>query len=67
MKIIRQCLLFWTGAWPVARERIKTVCRQILDATREPKALPELRDATVREIVTNRAERMLGLMEKTAG
>jgi serine/threonine-protein kinase HipA len=51
--------------WPMARERIKTMCRQILDATREPHALPELRDATVREIVTKRAERMLSLMEKT--
>jgi hypothetical protein len=52
--------------WPMARERIKTMCRQILDATREPQALPELRDATAREIVTKRAERMLSLMEKTA-
>jgi serine/threonine-protein kinase HipA len=52
--------------WPMARERIKTVCRQILDATGEPKVLPELSDATVREIVTKRAERMLRLMEKTA-
>jgi hypothetical protein len=42
------------------------MCRQILDATREPQALPELRDATAREIVTKRAERMLSLMEKTA-
>ena len=50
--------------WPMARERIKTVCRQILDATSEPQVLPELRDATVREIVTKRAERMLSLMEK---
>jgi hypothetical protein len=52
--------------WPMARERIKTVCRQILDATGEPQVLPELRDTTVREIVTKRAERMLSLMEKTA-
>lgn len=52
--------------WPMARERIKTVCRQILDATRKPQILPELRDASVREIVTQRAERMLSLMEKTA-
>jgi len=52
--------------WPMARERIKTICRQILDATREPQALPGLRDASVCEIVTKRAERMLSLMEKTA-
>jgi serine/threonine-protein kinase HipA len=52
--------------WPTARERIKTLCRQILDATREPQALPELRDATAREIVTKRAKRMLSLMENTA-
>ncbi|MCX8496293.1 MAG: type II toxin-antitoxin system HipA family toxin [Akkermansiaceae bacterium] len=52
--------------WPMACERIKTMCRQILDATGEPQVLPELRDTTVREIVTKRAERMLSLMEKTA-
>jgi serine/threonine-protein kinase HipA len=52
--------------WPMACERIKTVCRQILDATGEPQVLPELRDTTVREIVTKRAERLLSLMEKTA-
>jgi serine/threonine-protein kinase HipA len=49
--------------WPMARERIKTLCRQILDATRETQALPRLREGTVREIVTKRAERMLSLME----
>lgn len=49
--------------WPMARERIKNMSRQILDATGEPKVLPELRDPTVREIVTKRAERMLRLME----
>ena len=53
--------------WPMARDRIKTMCRQILDATREPQALPGLRDASVCEIVTKRAKRMLSLMEKTAG
>ena len=52
--------------WPMACELIKTVCRQILDAIDEPQVLPELRDTTVREIVTKRAERMLSLMEKTA-
>ncbi len=51
--------------WPMVRERIKTVSRQMMDATGEPKVLPELRDATVREIVTKRAERILSLMEKT--
>ncbi len=52
--------------WPMARERIKTVCRQILDATGEPQVMPELTNSTVRDIVTKRAERMLGLMEKAA-
>jgi serine/threonine-protein kinase HipA len=51
--------------WPMVRERIKTVSRQILDATGDPKVLPQLRNETVREIVTKRAERMLSLMEKT--
>jgi len=50
--------------WPMARERIKTLCRQILDATHEMQVLPALSKATVREIVTKRAERMLSLMEK---
>ena len=49
--------------WPMARERIKTVCRQILDATGEPGVMPELTNSTVREIVTKRAERMLSLMD----
>lgn len=52
--------------WPMARERLKTVCWQILDATREPQVLPGLSDARVREIATKRAERMLSLMEKAA-
>ncbi|MFY7817689.1 MAG: type II toxin-antitoxin system HipA family toxin [Akkermansiaceae bacterium] len=51
--------------WPMVRERIKTLCRQILDATHEPDVLPALGIATVREIVTKRAERMLRLMEKS--
>lgn len=51
--------------WPMARERIKTLCRQILDATSDTQALTGLRETTVREIVTKRAERMLSLMEKT--
>jgi serine/threonine-protein kinase HipA len=50
--------------WPMARGRIKTMCRQIMDTTVEPKVLPELRDTTVRKIVTKRAERLLSLMEK---
>lgn len=49
--------------WPLARERIKTQCRQILDVIGEAKNLPELRSPTVREIVIERAERILKLME----
>jgi len=51
--------------WPMVRERIKTLCRQILDATHEPNVLPALGIATAREIVTKRAERMLRLMDKS--
>jgi serine/threonine-protein kinase HipA len=51
--------------WPMVRERIKTLCLQILDATHEPDVLPALGIATVREIVTKRAERMLRLMDKS--
>ena len=53
--------------WPMARERIKSMCRQILDANRDPQILPELRNTTVREIVTMRVERMLSLIENAAG
>lgn len=53
-----------TLGWPMARERIKTMCRQILDAAAEARTLPRLKDTTVREIVIKRAERMLNLMEK---
>jgi len=51
--------------WPMVCERIKTLCRQILDATQETDVLPALSIATVREIVTKRARRMLRLMEKS--
>jgi serine/threonine-protein kinase HipA len=49
--------------WPMARERIKTVCRQILDSISDPQALPALKNEKVRDIVTERAERMLRLTE----
>lgn len=49
--------------WPMARERVGTICRQILDATDEPRGLPKLRNAIVRKIVTQRAERMLRLVK----
>lgn len=50
--------------WPMVRERIKTLCRKILDATQETQVMPKLSKATVREIVTKRAERMLNLTER---
>jgi serine/threonine-protein kinase HipA len=49
--------------WPMARERVGMICRQILDAADEAKGLPKLRNPIVREIVTQRAERMLRLMK----
>lgn len=43
------------------------ISRRILAATHDLAALPGLRNPKVREIVMRRAERMLGLLEKTAG
>jgi len=51
--------------WPMARERIKEICSKILETINDFEALPALRNSTVREIVTVRAERMLRLMTKT--
>lgn len=53
--------------WPMVRERVGEVCQKMLKAIRDPKALPELRNASVREIVTRRVERMLGLLVKNQG
>jgi serine/threonine-protein kinase HipA len=49
--------------WPMARERIGTICQRMLDAMGESQGLPKLRNAIVREIVTQRAERMLRLVK----
>lgn len=53
--------------WPMVRERVREVCQKTLEAIRDPKALPELRNESVREIVTRRAGRMLGLLAMTKG
>ena len=53
--------------WPMVRERVAEISRRILAATHDLAALPRLRNPKVREIVMQRAERMLGLLEKTAG
>jgi serine/threonine-protein kinase HipA len=52
--------------WPMVRERVGTICQKMLDAMSEGQGLPKLRNAIVREIVIQRAGRMLRLMEKTA-
>jgi len=52
--------------WPMVRERIKTMCRRVLDATHEPRVQPNLNVPTVRGIVANRAQRMLSLLERAA-
>jgi len=49
--------------WPMARERIGSICQRILFAMGESQGLPKLRNAIVREIVTQRAERMLRLVK----
>lgn len=53
--------------WPMVRERIKALCRLILDTIHEVHGLPDLKDQTVCETVTRRAERMLALAERFKG
>jgi hypothetical protein len=53
--------------WPMVRGRIHDLCRRVLDAIRDDARLPELRNERVREIVTQRAERMLRLTDKAGG
>ncbi|MFM2243474.1 MAG: Serine/threonine-protein kinase HipA [Verrucomicrobiota bacterium] len=50
--------------WPMVRERIGELCRRTHEATRDPSALPELQNQIVRDVVTRRVERMLGLLDK---
>lgn len=50
--------------WPMVRERIGELCRRMHEATRDPSALPELQNQIVRDVVTRRVERMLGLLDK---
>jgi len=47
--------------WPMVREQVRTICQQILDATGKSNGLPDLKNSIVRQIVTQRAERMLRL------
>lgn len=53
--------------WPMVRERVGEICQKMLEAISDPKALPELRNASVREMVTRRVERMLGLLARNKG
>lgn len=53
--------------WPMVRGRIHDLCRRVLDAIQDDDRLPELRNERVREIVTQRAERMLRLTDKASG
>jgi serine/threonine-protein kinase HipA len=53
--------------WPLARDRIKTLCQQMLQVVGESQALPKLTDATIRGIITQRCERMLKLLQNHGG
>ena len=50
--------------WPMVRERIGEICRKILETIHDREALPSLRNKTVNDIVAQRSDRMLGLLEK---
>jgi len=51
--------------WPMVRERVGEICRKMLEAIHGGEGLPSLENATVREIVTKRAERMRELLTGT--
>jgi serine/threonine-protein kinase HipA len=53
--------------WPMVRERIRDRCERVIDAIGDGRRLPELRTGRVREIVTQRAARMLDLTDKAGG
>jgi serine/threonine-protein kinase HipA len=53
--------------WPMVRERIGEICRKILETIHDREALPTLRNPTVNNIVEQRSDRMLGLLEKFSG
>jgi serine/threonine-protein kinase HipA len=50
--------------WPMVRERIGELCRKTLETIHDREALPILRNPTVNNIVAQRSDRMLGLLEK---
>jgi hypothetical protein len=51
----------------MVRERIGEICRKILETIHDREALPTLRNLTVNNIVEQRSDRMLGLLEKFSG
>lgn len=53
--------------WSMVRERIREWCERVIDAIGDGRRLPELRTGSVREIVTQRAARMLDLTDKAGG
>lgn len=53
--------------WPMVRDRVGALCRQILNVIGKADGLPALQNPGVSEIVTRRAERMTGLLAKTRG
>ena len=53
--------------WPMVRERIGEPCRKTLETIHDREALPILRNPTVNNIVAQRSDRMLGLLEKFSG
>jgi serine/threonine-protein kinase HipA len=53
--------------WPMVRERSGELCRKTLETIHDREALPTLRNPTVDNIVAQRSDRMLGLLEKFSG
>jgi serine/threonine-protein kinase HipA len=50
--------------WPMARDRLKTICRGIVGAIADSEAGADIDAPRVREIVSQRSQRMLSLMDQ---
>ncbi|MGA0846469.1 MAG: type II toxin-antitoxin system HipA family toxin [Luteolibacter sp.] len=53
--------------WPMVRERIGEICSKILETIHDRETLPSLRNKTVKDIVAQRSDRMLGLLKNFSG
>jgi hypothetical protein len=53
--------------WPMVRERIGELCRKTIETIHDSEGLPTLRNQAVIDIVAQRSDRMLSLLERFTG